>query len=800
MTTHSVPLDSAAPTGGSGKAPEMGISGSEDPMGVGRRSISEAQLDLVRPLAAYRVQHRSDIAKDPVAVNVHDVPSYSSSNTTLDEKRDHEEKGEIWEGFENDVLPEKQQGKLIRNLRFQIMSLYRRLFGIVFVANMACFIWYCVTDANAKDLGTVVVANLFVAILMRQEYVINAFFAVACLAPQSWPLWIRRILARVYSIGGIHSGAGVSGTVWLMLFVGRATREVIDKQRTTIPTLVLSYVILALLLVMVGFAHPKFRVAHHDAFEMIHRFAGWTAVAVVWAQFVLLTNDYKQDDESLGHALVTSAPFWLVVIFTCSIVLPWLRLRKVPVRAEILSDHCVRLYFDYVDTQPGHFTRMSLDPLFEWHSFATIAEPGTKGYSAVVSRAGDWTKKQIGNPPDKLWIRGIPCYGVVRVTPLFRRVVMVATGSGIGPIAPVVFAKRTEIQLLWTAPSARKTFGNKLVDSLLEAAPGSVIYEAAQYGGDSSHWNPGDGRFGTFFDLMKGSLSDPQLPVVFNPKDQFLGVTDDLAREAYTRFGNNNFIIHSHLNTFGHGIYPLASRLFNHSCVPNAVAKYIISPFESVQMEVVALRDIAEGEEITIPYLDPALPLHTRQEALRLNYGFTCTCPLCSWAGHLDPAPPPARGSAELAILESQLCALSLGDADRAAKLPMERDFFRRLPETLVVFLHETYLPSISEVFSKASHEGEYEQALSVGRTLLALYALLYPSNYPQIGMHALELAKTTWNAAVTNSDTARENTVEDAARLFLSFASCVLSVWGPEGDAGGPLEEIRMLEKLLSN
>lgn len=119
---------------------------------------------------------------------------------------------------------------------------------------------------------------------------------------------------------------------------------------------------------------------------------------------------------------------------------------------------------------------MSLDPLLEWHSFATISEPGKKGYSAVVSRAGDWTKKQIGNPPDKIWIRGIPCYGVVRVTPLFRRVVMVATGSGIGPIAPVVFAKRTQIQLLWTAPAVRKTFGDKLVDSLLEAAPNSAIY------------------------------------------------------------------------------------------------------------------------------------------------------------------------------------------------------------------------------------------------------------------------------------------------------------------------------------
>lgn len=66
-----------------------------------------------------------------------------------------------------------------------------------------------------------------------------------------WPLWIRRILARVYSIGGsrynvsicpkcsdqcpiVHSGTGVSGTVWLILFVGQGTREVIMKEKVCI--------------------------------------------------------------------------------------------------------------------------------------------------------------------------------------------------------------------------------------------------------------------------------------------------------------------------------------------------------------------------------------------------------------------------------------------------------------------------------------------------------------------------------------------------------------------------------------
>ncbi|KAJ3761362.1 hypothetical protein EV360DRAFT_37970, partial [Lentinula raphanica] len=32
-------------------------------------------------------------------------------------------------------------------------------------------------------------------------------------------------------------------------------------------------------------------------------------------------------------------------------------------------------------------------------------------------------------------------------------------------------------QLLWSAPNVRETFGDKLVDSLLEASPNAVIYD-----------------------------------------------------------------------------------------------------------------------------------------------------------------------------------------------------------------------------------------------------------------------------------------------------------------------------------
>ncbi|KAG5635314.1 hypothetical protein DXG03_005450, partial [Asterophora parasitica] len=159
-----------------------------------------------------------------------------------------------------------------------------------------------------------------------------------------------------------------------------------------------------------------------------------------------------------------------------SLALPWVRLKKVPVRCEKLSNHAVRMYFDYDTPGAGSFVRLSDAPLTEWHSFATMPEPGKSGFSLVVSRAGDWTVKMIAKPPTHIWKRGIPTYGVMKIAPMFRRLVVVATGSGIGPCTAAIMEKKIPIRVLWTAPNVRGTFGDKLVDTILESNPESVIY------------------------------------------------------------------------------------------------------------------------------------------------------------------------------------------------------------------------------------------------------------------------------------------------------------------------------------
>lgn len=60
-------------------------------------------------------------------------------------------------------------------------------------------------------------------------------------------------------------------------------------------------------------------------------------------------------------------------------------------------------------------------------------------------------------------------------------------------------------------------------------------------------------------------------------------------------------------------------------------------------------------------------------------------------------------------------------------------------PRELACVLHESFMAALSEKFSEASHEGQYEVALETSSTLVSLYQLIYPPNYPQIGERCLD-------------------------------------------------------------
>ncbi|KLT44665.1 SET domain-containing protein [Cutaneotrichosporon oleaginosum] len=91
-------------------------------------------------------------------------------------------------------------------------------------------------------------------------------------------------------------------------------------------------------------------------------------------------------------------------------------------------------------------------------------------------------------------------------------------------------------------------------------------------------------------------------------------------------FAVNSFTLSTpDLTPIGVSTSPIVA-LCNHSCWPNAV---VVFP-SGREMCVVAIRDIAPGEEILTAYIDVSLPLAERQADLQSRYGFTCDCALCA--------------------------------------------------------------------------------------------------------------------------------------------------------------------------
>jgi len=345
-----------------------------------------------------------------------------------------------------------------RLLKHPRLMHYNRLAALVIAANLGFL--YAGWAPTPVTMGRAALVNLALAVLVRQQYVVNLFFRLATWPPTSWPLRIRWTLGKVYHFGGLHVGGALAGTAWFLALTVATPNG---------PSMAVGWALIALLALIVATALPPFRSRHHDHFEKIHRFGGWTALALFWT-----------------HTLLAApGPFDVTVlaVVTFSVALPWLRLRKVAVRLERPSPHVVLARFDHGETPfAGSSTAISRSPLKEWHSFANVPAPGEPGFRLTISRAGDWTGAFIDDLPPKVWVKGITTAGVANIETLFTKVVYVATGSGIGPCLPHLLAAEVPSRLVWATRDPRTTYGDALVDEILAVQPHALVWDTSRHG------------------------------------------------------------------------------------------------------------------------------------------------------------------------------------------------------------------------------------------------------------------------------------------------------------------------------
>lgn len=387
-------------------------------------------------------------------------------------------------------LPEKRP-KLKRTWNLPTFSTHRRLIATMALVNLGLLAlglalqWW----DDLPIIGYMLVGNIFVAVLVRQQRFVNFLFKFATLTGTVLPLNVRWALGKIYHFGGLHSGCAVSALVWLILFTISATIQLANgvpegEKGPSEITVFITYLVLILLAVMIFMALPQNRSKYHNSFEATHRFLGWTVLLIVWVHTIFLIRDYKGDDVSHAKAFFTSVTPYLLAFITLSIASPWFYLRKVPVKVSKPSNHVVIVQFEegVKDAFPGSSSAISVSPLYEWHSFANIPKPHMKGFRLVISRAGDWTSSIIDKPPTHFWIRGIPTAGVANIEVLFRKVLYVCTGSGIGPVLPHLLAKDVPSKLFWSTRTPEVTYGHELVQEIYDASPDAVVHDTTLLG------------------------------------------------------------------------------------------------------------------------------------------------------------------------------------------------------------------------------------------------------------------------------------------------------------------------------
>ncbi|KAE8335357.1 hypothetical protein BDV24DRAFT_156115 [Aspergillus arachidicola] len=326
---------------------------------------------------------------------------------------------EDWNRYSTNWNCEAQQPprKCCTSVRFLILTVYRRLFSLVYCANAVAFIIVMVKSRERLlAFMNAAVINLLVCSLAHHPLEVNIIFASICRIPH---------------------GCGIASVLWYVGLVTLLSREYCmpsGSRAVSLPVITLSYILLVNLVVVILVAYPIFRTKKHDYFELTHRFGAWLAVALFLTLLLIFSSQPQHAEISTFGQYVAELPaFWIALVVVASLVHLWLLLRRVKVSPEHLSPHAIRLHLNHTSTAFGKVIALSMHPLQTWHSFATFPDPNGQSFSCIVSRAGDWTSQCIDQPPTYLWKRGILMYGFIHVMRVFRRVVVVATGSGIGP-------------------------------------------------------------------------------------------------------------------------------------------------------------------------------------------------------------------------------------------------------------------------------------------------------------------------------------------------------------------------------
>ncbi|KAI8524257.1 hypothetical protein RHMOL_Rhmol13G0136400 [Rhododendron molle] len=347
-----------------------------------------------------------------------------------------------------------------------LFTVYKQLFVICLTLNITILVLSATGNFQyAKNKAALFsIGNILALTFCRSELCLRiVFYIVVKVFGRSWvPFCIKTtITSLLQSLGGIHSACGISSIAWIIYALVLTLR---DRENTSPEIIAVASAILSLLSLSSLAAFPLVRHLHHNIFERTHRFAGWTALALIWA-FILLTITYdpktKTYNSNLFSRLIRAEEVWLTTATTVLIIIPWVTVRRVKVNVSAPSNHTSIIKFEG-GVRAGLLGRISPSPLSEWHAFGIISN-GKKEHMMLASAVGDFTSSLVSSPPSHLWVRTVHFAGLPYLLNMYDKVLVVATGSGLCVYLSFLLQPcAANIYLLWVAKGIERNFGKEV--------------------------------------------------------------------------------------------------------------------------------------------------------------------------------------------------------------------------------------------------------------------------------------------------------------------------------------------------
>ncbi|XP_010054332.2 adenylate-forming reductase 03009 [Eucalyptus grandis] len=387
------------------RAPEMTNYGSKRfwlPWSHGGSSLV-ALSSLIQPSTSKDSSHYCDLDLDDDYDEQSDIVLETLERGSYVEPEKHPERKQA----EADAEASRLSRLSVILLDQGLFTVYKRLFIICLTLNVVALI-LAVTGhfPYARNRAALFsITNIFALTLCRSEAFLRvAFWLAVELLGHPWvPLFVKTATTSLLqSLGGIHSGCGVSSLAWLVYALVLTLN---DRDNTSPEIIGVALAILALIALS----------------------------CLLWG-FVILTvaydprtKSYKSD--GLGSRLVRRQEFWFTMGITVLIIIPWVTVRRVPVKVSSPSGHASIIKFQG-GVKAGILGRISPSPLSEWHAFGIISD-GKDEHIMLAGAVGDFTKSLVTDPPTHLWVRQVHFAGLPYLANMFNRVLLVATGSGI---------------------------------------------------------------------------------------------------------------------------------------------------------------------------------------------------------------------------------------------------------------------------------------------------------------------------------------------------------------------------------